>query len=150
MFSIAHRHKNLQNVFRYHYHHENPGIPAHAHVDPADVDIYDITSSLLDLSDGYRLLTPYQLVNNNLFTFKSTYLTNDLKLSLHIGHFINNLQEFDKWTRHAFDLNINQNKFYPNVKIRREMEEYESILSSKKIRDVLGFNPVHDLSLIHI
>ena len=36
------------------------------------------------------------------------------------------------------------NKFYPNVKIRREMEEYESILSSKKIRDVLGFNPVHD------
>tara|TARA_E500000331_G_scaffold336310_1_gene363294 strand:+ start:69 stop:971 length:903 start_codon:yes stop_codon:yes gene_type:complete len=36
------------------------------------------------------------------------------------------------------------NKFFPNVKIRREMEEYESILSSKKIRDVLGFNPVHD------
>ena len=36
------------------------------------------------------------------------------------------------------------NKFYSNVKIRREMEEYESILSSKKIRDVLGFNPVHD------
>ena len=36
------------------------------------------------------------------------------------------------------------NKFYPNVKIRREMEEYESILSSKKIIDVLGFNPVHD------
>ena len=24
------------------------------------------------------------------------------------------------------------------------MEEYESILSSKKIRDALGFNPVHD------
>ena len=36
------------------------------------------------------------------------------------------------------------NKFYPNVKIRREMEEYESILSSKKIKEVLGFNPVHD------
>ena len=36
------------------------------------------------------------------------------------------------------------NKFFPNVKLRREMEEYESILSSKKIRDVLGFNPVHD------
>lgn len=24
------------------------------------------------------------------------------------------------------------------------MEKYESILSSKKIRDVLGFNPAHD------
>ena len=35
-------------------------------------------------------------------------------------------------------------QFFPNVKMRREMEEYESILSSKKIRDVLGFNPVHD------
>ena len=35
-------------------------------------------------------------------------------------------------------------EFFPNVKLRREMEEYESILSSKKIRDVLGFNPVHD------
>ena len=35
-------------------------------------------------------------------------------------------------------------QFFPNVKMRREMEEYESILSSKKIRNVLGFNPVHD------
>ena len=35
-------------------------------------------------------------------------------------------------------------KFFPNVKMRREMGKYESILSSKKIRDVLGFNPVHD------
>jgi nucleoside-diphosphate-sugar epimerase len=35
-------------------------------------------------------------------------------------------------------------KFFPNVKMRREMGEYESILSSKKIRDVLGFNPKHD------
>ena len=35
-------------------------------------------------------------------------------------------------------------KFFPNVKMRREMGEYESILSSKKIRDILGFNPVHD------
>ena len=35
-------------------------------------------------------------------------------------------------------------QFFPNVKMRRDMEKYESILSSKKIRDVLGFNPVHD------
>ena len=35
-------------------------------------------------------------------------------------------------------------QFFPNVKMRRDMEKYESILSSKKIRDVLGFNPTHD------
>ncbi len=35
-------------------------------------------------------------------------------------------------------------QFFPNVKIRRDMEKYESILSSKKIRDILGFNPAHD------
>ena len=35
-------------------------------------------------------------------------------------------------------------KFFPNVKTRREMEKYESILSSKKIRDTLGFKPIHD------
>ena len=35
-------------------------------------------------------------------------------------------------------------QFFPNVKLRRKMDKYESILSSKKIRDILGFNPVHD------
>ena len=34
--------------------------------------------------------------------------------------------------------------FFPNVKIRREMEKYESILSSRKIRNVLGFKPIQD------
>jgi nucleoside-diphosphate-sugar epimerase len=34
--------------------------------------------------------------------------------------------------------------FFPNVKITREMEKYESILSSRKIRNVLGFKPIHD------
>ena len=36
------------------------------------------------------------------------------------------------------------NKFFPNVKMKREMGEYESILSSKKIRESLGFKPIHD------
>ena len=35
-------------------------------------------------------------------------------------------------------------QFFPNTKMRREMKKYESILSSRKIRDVLGFNPMHD------
>ena len=35
-------------------------------------------------------------------------------------------------------------QFFPNVELRREMDKYESILSSKKIRDILGFKPKHD------
>ena len=36
------------------------------------------------------------------------------------------------------------NQFFPNVKIRRELGEYEAILSNKKIKDKLGFLPKHD------
>ena len=117
-FSVAHRYKNLQNIFRYQYHNENPGIPAHAHVDPADVNIEDITSSSFDFNDGYKLLTPYQLVNNQLFNYYLNYLSNNLKLSLHAGHFINNLQEYEKWTRAAFDLTISNTQITPNIRYK--------------------------------
>jgi len=117
-FSVAHRYKNLQNIFRYQYHHENPGIPAHAHVDPADINIEDITSSSFDFNDAYKLLTPYQLVNNQLFNYNLNYLSNNLKLSLHFGHFINNLQEYEKWTRPAFDLTISNTQITPNIRYK--------------------------------
>ena len=117
-FSVAHRYKNLQNIFRYQYHHENPGIPAHAHVDPADINIEDITSSSFDFNDAYKLLTPYQLVNNQLFNYNLNYLSNNLKLSLHLGHFINNLQEYEKWTRPAFDLTISNTQITPNIRCK--------------------------------
>jgi hypothetical protein len=35
-------------------------------------------------------------------------------------------------------------RYYPNVKITREMEEFEAPLSNKKIREVLGFKDEHD------
>ena len=35
-------------------------------------------------------------------------------------------------------------QFFPHVKMSRKMDKYEAILSSKKIRDILGFNPTHD------
>ena len=115
-FSIAHRYKSLQNIFRYQYHNEIPGIPAHSHVDPSDVNIEDITSSSLDLKDGFRLLTPHQQVNNHLFTYKLNYLATNFKLSIHAGHFINNLKEYEKWTRPAFDLTISNTQFTPNLR----------------------------------
>ena len=35
-------------------------------------------------------------------------------------------------------------EFFPNVPLKRKMDEYEAILSSKKIRNMLGFKPEHD------
>jgi hypothetical protein len=35
-------------------------------------------------------------------------------------------------------------KNYPEIKITREMEEYEAPLSNRKIREVLGFKDIHD------
>jgi nucleoside-diphosphate-sugar epimerase len=35
-------------------------------------------------------------------------------------------------------------EFFPNVPLKRKMDEYEAILSSKKIRTMLGFKPEHD------
>jgi nucleoside-diphosphate-sugar epimerase len=34
-------------------------------------------------------------------------------------------------------------RFYPNVKLKRELGEYETLLANRKARDVLGFRPVH-------
>jgi len=116
-FSVAHRYKKLQNIFRYQYHFENPGIPGHAHVlNPAEIDIVDITSSSVDLSDDYKSSVPYQLVNNNLFTFQSNYMLNNLKLSMHAGYFLNNLKEHEKWTRPDFDISIKHLQLSPNVR----------------------------------
>jgi nucleoside-diphosphate-sugar epimerase len=35
-------------------------------------------------------------------------------------------------------------RFYPNVPFKREIGEYESLLSNRKIREVLGFKEEHD------
>ncbi len=116
-FSIAHRYKNLQNIFRYQLHTEETGIPAHVCAgDPALQDILDLTSSSLDLSEDYKTNRPSQFINNQLFVYESSYLINDLKLSLHAGYFINNLQEYERWTVPAFDLTISQTQLTPNIR----------------------------------
>jgi nucleoside-diphosphate-sugar epimerase len=35
-------------------------------------------------------------------------------------------------------------RFFPNVPFKREIDEYEGLLSNRKIRDVLGFKEEHD------
>ena len=119
-FSIAHRYKRLQNIFRYQLHNEVTGIPAHIHGDPSLVDLIDITSSSLDLSNSsdndYQPTRPTQFINNQLFIYEFKYFQDNLKLSLHAGHFINNLIEYEKWTRPAFDLTISHTQLTPDIR----------------------------------
>ena len=117
-FSVAHRYKKLQNIFRYQYNNDITGIPAHAHVDPADVNISDISSSSLDFSTDFKATRPTQFINNHLFIYKLNYLSNDVKLSLHAGQFINTLQEYEKWTIPAFDLTISNTQITPNIRYK--------------------------------
>ena len=140
-FSLAHRYKKLQNIFMYQYHNEITGIPAHAHVDPADVNISDITSSFLDLSTDFKATRPTQFINNQLFIYKLNYLNNNIKLSLHAGHFINNLQEKEKWSSPAFDLTISNTQITPNIRYKLDRLTFNlgsqiSVLDNKNNEDL--------------
>ena len=140
-FSVAHRYKKLQNIFMYQYHNEITGIPAHAHVDPADVNISDITSSFLDLSTDFKATRPTQFINNQLFIYKLNYLNNNIKLSLHAGHFINTLQEYEKWSSPAFDLTISNTQITPNIRYKFDRLTFNlgsqiSVLDNKNNEDL--------------
>tara|TARA_B100001142_G_scaffold317436_2_gene358377 strand:- start:1455 stop:3683 length:2229 start_codon:yes stop_codon:yes gene_type:complete len=115
-FSIAHRYKKWQNIFRYHLHTEDTGIPAHVHGDPETVDLLEVTSSSIKLLDDFKPTRPTQFINNQLFIYESSYINDNLKLSLNAGHFINNLMEYEKWTSPAFDLTITQTQIRPNIR----------------------------------
>ncbi len=114
--SIAHRYKKIQNIFRFQLHTEITGIPAHIHGDPEQVDLIDVTSSSLDLSNDYDDTRPTQFINNQLFIYESNYINDNLKFTFHAGHFKNNLVEWEKWTKPGFDLTIRHTRLNPNVR----------------------------------
>ena len=115
-FSIAHRYNKVQNIFRFQLHTEVTGIPAHVHGDPTQVDLMDVTSSLLELPDDYEPTRPTQFINNQLYIYESNYINDNLKITFHAGHFINHLMEYEKWTAPGFDLTITQSRLMPNIR----------------------------------
>tara|TARA_B100000900_G_scaffold145955_1_gene123673 strand:+ start:3184 stop:5412 length:2229 start_codon:yes stop_codon:yes gene_type:complete len=116
-FSLAHRYKRFQNIFRFHYHQETPGIPGHVHGDPSLTDIIDLSSSSVDLENDYKETRPNQYVDNQLFIYEFKYLADNFKLSLHAGQFINHLVEWEKWTKPGFDLTLTNTQIRPNLLI---------------------------------
>ena len=116
-FSLAHRYKRFQNIFRFHYHQETPGIPVKVHGVPSLTDIIDLTSSSVDLENDYKETRPNQYVDNQLFIYEFKYLADNFKLSLHAGQFINHLVEWEKWTKPGFDLTLTNTQIRPNLLI---------------------------------
>ena len=120
-FSIAKRTDNTQSIFRYQNNVDEVGIPAHAHGDLSEININDLASSELILPDDYEATRPTQFINNHLFTLENIIFNNQSKYTFFIGHFINHLQEFEKWTIPGFDIKTNNSigrfnykKFYDN------------------------------------
>ena len=106
-FSIAKRTDNTQSIFRYQNNVDEVGIPAHAHGDLSEIDINDLASSELILPDDFEATRPTQFINNHLFTLENIIFNNQSKYTFFIGHFINHLQEFEKWTIPGFDIKTN-------------------------------------------
>lgn len=105
-FSFARLGERLQTILRYQYNNDKVGIPAHDCDGTNQITLEEITSSSLDLSEDYEMTRPTQYITNHLLNFEAKYFTSKIKYSLFAGYFVNNLQEFEKWTIPAFDMNL--------------------------------------------
>lgn len=114
-FSFGYSIKGVHNILRYQQHSEEVGLAAHTHEDPSTVELIDLTSSSIDFSD-YKATRPTQFVKNQLITHESKVLIDDFAFKLHLGHFINDLQEYEKWTQAAFDLTLSNTQVLAEMK----------------------------------
>jgi len=97
----------MQSIFRYQYNRDQLGIPAHVHGgDLTAISLESITLNSLDFSTDFDLTRPTQYINNHLIIFENKYFSNKVKYNFFAGYFINNLQEYDKWTVPAFDMDL--------------------------------------------
>ncbi len=119
-FSIGYKYNNWQNIFRYQLHQEATGIPGHVHTsDLKGVDLSSITSPSLDwgnISTEFQPYRPTQFIDNQLFIYESKYMFNNLKFDFYLGHFMNNLTEYERWGKPAFDLDLTNTLLAPNLR----------------------------------
>lgn len=114
--SIAKRTKSTQSIFRYQVNIDEVGIPGHVHGDLSNVNINDLASSQLIFSEDYKAIRPVQFINNHLFTLENIVFNDNTKYTFFLGHFINNMQEYEKWTIPGFDMTLSNSIFRTNIK----------------------------------
>lgn len=106
-FSIAKRTSTTQSIFRYQNNVDEVGIPAHVHGSFSSVSVSDLTNSEVSFFDDYKSTRPTQFINNHLFTLENVIFHKQSKITFFLGHFINHLQEYEKWTIPGFDIKTN-------------------------------------------
>ena len=152
-FSVSHKKDNLQNIFRYQLNNEKTGIPAHVCIgDPNNIPIQDLLSSSFNFNTDYEIKTPYQVVTNQLFTYETNLFTNNSQINLYVGHFRNNLLEYERVTTPAFDLLLSNSLINPNIKyfLKNSTLEIGSQFSMLRNKNNITDRLVPDASSINI
>ena len=80
------------------------GIPAHSH--DASPTLEQLTSSS---QDRYET-RPTQIVNNHIISLDNTLFFNENTLKVGLAHSNNKLQEFEKWTRADYDIELSSSQ----------------------------------------
>ena len=80
------------------------GIPAHSH--DASPTLEQLTSSSQDRYEN----RPTQIVNNHIISLDNTLFINENTLKVGLAHSNNKLQEFEKWTRADYDIELSSSQ----------------------------------------
>ena len=80
------------------------GIPAHSH--DASPTLEQLTSSNQDRYEN----RPTQIVNNHIISLDNILFFNENTLKLGLAHSNNKLQEFEKWTRADYDIELSSSQ----------------------------------------
>ena len=81
-----------------------------------DFDRDYFTSDAFSFNDDYKMTRPTQYVSNHLFIYENNFFVNNNKFSFYVGHFLNNLQEYEKWTIPAFDMDLSTTQLRFNLR----------------------------------
>ena len=119
--SLGYRLGKWNNIFRFQLHNEITGIPGHVcEGDPADENLNALISSDFDFETAFDVERPTQYINNKLFIYETNFLKENVKFDLFLGYYNNNLQEYEKVTVAAFDLDLENTLISPNIRYQHK------------------------------
>ncbi len=103
---IGYNKNNWISTLAYSYSDGRVGVPGHTH------DSIVTVSTFLNDERSRKESTPSQVLNNHLIRWTNTLLKEKNEYKLILGQQINRLQEFEKFTIPAIDLQLNTSTYY--------------------------------------
>ena len=74
----------------------------------------------MDFETAFDVERPTQYINNKLFIYETSFLKENIKFDLFLGYYNNNLQEYEKVTIAAFDLDLENTLISPNIRYQHK------------------------------